>query len=210
MKHYIATDLSLFKASEKINLLSAVLAAIHDINFRNTKPLALTFSEVADFSDINTVNVIGVTGDEIELNKALSGRLRQLKSDVNIHFSAVTEFAGDESEAYFRNKPELDPIGYQGQVKKRAIANAKRLARLGAPVTVSQLQAQHLANLFKLQEKTPHLKVKQLSRQKDKLFNLCIIKVSDKISEKSRQANIYGLCQVVPLLKKQPQYPSPP
>lgn len=201
MDHYIATSINEFSSAEKHRLISATIAAIHDINYNNNQPVALTFNADAELGDMATITKIGLVGQASELSSALASRLALLSSDTAMSFEQPQRFSGNEPSAYFRSKPELDPASYQGQVKKRAINMSKRLTRLGTPVTVAELHAKHMVNLFNLQKTTPHLRIKQLSRGSDRLFNLCIIKVTKiELSNSSRKADLYGLRQTVKLL----------
>lgn len=201
MEHYIVTNVDVFSISEKTQAISAIIAAVHDINHKNNHPLAITFNSDVDFGEMDSITKIGLVGDQHELIKAMASRLALLNEDLGIHFEKPKKFDGDEPVTYLRSKPELDPAGYQGQVKKRAIDMAKRLARFGTPETVAKLHAKHMTNLFTLQKTTPHLRIKQRSHSSDRLFTLCIIKVHDiQSSHLNRKADIYGLRQVVKLL----------
>ncbi|GGB53517.1 hypothetical protein GCM10011607_12600 [Shewanella inventionis] len=201
MEHYIVTNVDFFSKSEKKQAISAIIAAVHDINHKNSHPIALTFNANVDLGEIDSITKIGLVGEENSLIQANSSRLALLNQDLGIIFTTPKKFDGDEPLIYLRSKPELDPAGYQGQVKKRAINTAKRLARLGTPETVAQLHAKHMTNLFTLQKTTPHLRIRQRSNSNDRLFNLCIIKVPEiQPAHWSRKADIYGLRQVVRLL----------
>jgi hypothetical protein len=200
MQSYIEVTLS-EDTNVKTTQISAIIAAIHDVNFYTPQnPIALTFQNDAKFDDLSTLAKVGLAGSEQTLNTALSGRLSTLAKDADVTLGSLSQFSGKESKGYFSSKDGLGVIGNLNQLKKRAKIRAAYMARKGDPKSPIDIEVQMLNRAMALEKTTPYLKVKQLSWTNQQVIVLNIVKTIEGLEQSSRAADIYGLRQVVPLI----------
>jgi hypothetical protein len=200
MQSYI--EITLSKDTDiKTTQISAIISAIHDVNFYTPKsPIALTFQSNSRFDELNSLEKVGLAGSEKTLNTALLGRLSTLEKDAGVTLGNISQFSGKESKGYFSSKDGLGVIGNLNQLKKRAKIRAAYMARKGDPKSPIDIEVQMLNRAMALEKTTPYLKVKQLSWTNQQVIVLNIVKTIEGLEQSSRAADIYGLRQVVPLI----------